>query len=229
MVLNWLKNLASERPRVRLFRLFLLSVLGMLTACGSSAKPPEEEAAKPKKPKAAAEAAEGGAEGVVDGWLVLGENPKWKPIKPLFEAYAQREVTGLHNPTRANLVDFVEKPIIEGPIGGEPQPGPKAEPVNCQDPQKPQTLVRLGSLTLIMLVTGIAQPKAVVVDQDGKQMTLVPGDHVGTECGVVSAITQYELRISVPGEPEVVRSLAPPINPVEELDNENQAAKKPEL
>lgn len=195
---------------------------------GGDSRPPEPPAPSRKAASPAAGAATGEVV-VVDGWTVLGENPKWKPIQPLFDAYVKREITGLHNPARNNLHQFVEKPIVEEPLGtAEATPQPTEHPEAKVD--TPETRFALGSLSLVLLVTGVAQPKALIIGPDGSQFAVVRGQHLGSEGGVVSAITQYELRISVPGAPDVVRSLAPPLNPVEELDAETQGAgKKPEL
>lgn len=204
-----------------------LVLLAFVTACGGGAekKPAEEEKPKPKRAPAVEPAVEG--EGTaIDGWIVLGENAKWKPIKPLFETYAKREVTGLHNPLRNNLVSFVEKPV---PTSG------KGEEEAIDEPKPtvvltPLTKFKLSTMSLIVLVSGVAQPKAVLLDPEGNQIVAVRGDHLGSEGGVVKAITQYELQVSVPGEPDVIRSLKPPLNPVEEIDAETQGAgKKPEL
>ncbi len=222
MVLTQKPNLPQPAARRSTAALVLLA---FLAACGGSApekKPAADERPKPKAP--APEPAEGGAS--IDGWIVLGENPKWKPIKPLFETYAKREVTGLHNPMRSNLTAFVEKPVPTAT---------RAEDEVVEKPKEkledtPFTRVKLTTLTLIVLVTGIAQPKAVLLDGEGNQLVVMRGDHLGSEGGVVKAITQYELQVSVPGGPDVVKSLKPPLNPVEELDAETQGAgKKPEL
>ncbi len=212
---------AARRPMAALL------LLAFVVACGGGGdkKPAEEEKPKASRPPPPPEP-EGGARSV-DGWTVLGENPKWKPIKSLFEAYAKREVTGLHNPMRSNLVYFVEKPIVPDGRTDE-EDGPK-EPTE-KIPVTPFTKYTLPSITLIMLVSGVALPKAVLLDPEGNQLVVVRGDRLGGEGGVVKAITQYELQVSVPGEPDVVKSLKPPLNPVEEIDAETQGAgKKPEL
>ncbi len=219
MVLKLLHNLLKlghRRP------VAALALLAFLAACAGAKKEAEAEKPKPKHRVVEPEG-EGTA---VDGWIVLGENPKWKPIEPLFAAYAKRDVSGLHNPMRSNLWTFVERPVpTKGPgTGGSIEPPPTPVAVT------PLTRFPLPTLTLFMLVSGVAQPKAVLLDTEGNQLVVVRGDHLGAEGGVVKAITQYELQVSVPGEPDVVKSLKPPLNPVEELDAETQGAgKKPEL
>ncbi len=220
----FLKLLANLRKLDRRRPVVALALLAFLAACGGEAK----KEAEPEKPKPKHKAPEPEGEGTaVDGWIVLGENPKWKPIDPLFQAYAKREVTGLHNPMRPNLWTFVDRPVPTKGADGDPG---TIEPVPVQIEQGPNTKFKLPMLTLFMLVSGVAQPKAVLLDPDGNQVVVVRGDHLGAEGGVVKAITQYELQVSVPGEPDVVKSLKPPLNPVEELDAETQGAgKKPEL
>ena len=222
MLRTLFNNLTQSTARRPIAALVLVT---FLAACGGGGeKKAEEEKPKPKKKVEAPVEGEGTA---VDGWIVLGENAKWKPIQPLFETYTKREVTGLHNPMRSNLVNFVERPIIDRPVEGTDDVAGTDEP---PPPPTPATKYKLPNMTLIVLVTGVAQPKAVLLDQDGNQLVVVRGDRLGAEGGVVKAITQYELQVSVPGEPDVVKSLKPPLNPVEEIDAETQGAgKKPEL
>lgn len=223
-------HLLPKPQRKPLLAAFLAVVL--LAACGGDAKPAEEEKPAPRKAPAAAPAA--GAEGAaasMEGWVLLGENAKWKPIKPLMDAYAQREIGGLHNPMRGTLVDFVERPMVAEPLEAPKKGEEKTGATSCVDPRNPATTGTLNTYTLFMLVTGVAQPKAVLTKQGStEQLSVVRGDRLGSECGVVQAITQYQLVISVPGEPEKVMSLEPPLNPVEQLDAETQGnGKKPEL
>ena len=206
-------------------RLLAVLLLAFVAACGGAKKEEAPAPGRNKRAGAAAPVAEGEGK-AVDGWVVLGENPKWKPIKPLFEAYAKRDVSGLHNPVRSNLVWFVEKPVptttqVEEELVEQPKD---------KIPDTPFTREKLNAYVLFMLVSGVAQPKAVLLNKDGNQLVVVRGDHLGSEGGVVKAITQYELQVSVPGEPDVIKSLKPPLNPVEEIDAETQGAgKKPEL
>lgn len=214
---------APSVPARHASRLLAALLLVSLAACVKKKEAPPDPGRV--KRTVAATAAPEGVGTAVDGWVVLGENPKWKPIKPLFEAYAKRDVSGIHNPLRSNLVWFVEKPVpVATPIDEQiEKPKEKVEVT-------PLTRDHLSQLKLFMLVSGVAQPKAVLTDKDGNELVVVRGDHLGSEGGIVKAITQYELQVSVPGEPDVIMSLRPPLNPVEELDTETQGAgKKPEL
>ena len=223
-----LPNPPPRTQRQSLVAVLLAAV--WLVACGGSKPPEDNERPKPKRPPAPPpEAAAEGAGELVGGWIVLGENPKWKPVKPLMEAYAKLEIGALHNPMRPTLVDFVERPMApERPI--DAPVATTTSPTSCVDPKNPATTATLTNYTLFMLVTGVAQPKAVLAMRTGEQISVVRGDRLGSECGVVQAITQYELVVSIPGEPERVMSLEPPLNPVEKLDAETQGnGKKPEL
>jgi hypothetical protein len=215
-------RILTKRNASRLLAVWLLTTLA---ACGGAKKEEAPDPGHTKKAAAAPPPVEGTGT-AVDGWVVLGENAKWKPIKPMFEAYAKRDVSGLHNPVRSNLVWFVEKPVPTTTIAEDDKIDKPKEKIEVT----PFTRDKLSQMVLFMLVSGVAQPKAVLLDKEGNQLVVVRGDHLGSEGGVVKAITQYELQVSVPGEPDVIKSLKPPLNPVEEIDAETQGAgKKPEL
>lgn len=152
-------------------------------------------------------------------YIVLGENPKWKPIASLFEQYVQRDIHGITSPMLSNLVQFVDKPVIEEKGTAEPLPG-AVEPgtgvaYDC-DVKNALTEQALGEYKLIILVTGIAQPKAVVVNRKGERLDVVPGDAIGLECGRVQKILQYRMLVTVPGKPKPIElSIAPPLSEIE--------------
>lgn len=199
--------------------LHLLLAFGLLAAaCGSE---PEK---KPPAPAKAAEPAPGapGAPGApapgTENYTVLGENAKWKPVQELFEAYAKREIDGLTNFALNNITTFIEKPIIqEGSVddpaivAGEPRKSPDDLPDTCA------TKAPLDRYALVILMTGIAQPKAVLTDATGDRCEVIRGDALGNEGGRVTAITQYKLIVSMPGkEKPVALSIAPPISVLDE-------------
>ena len=193
----------------------VLGLAWILTACGGGGEEAKKKTLWPEGDKAAAKKEEAPKTAESDEFTVLGENPKWKPIAPMFEAYAKQSIEGITNPMLPGLVRFVEKPIIEQPVetasavNGEPQ-----APVD----DTPLTKASLDKYKLIILVTGVAQPKAVVLDPDGHKWALVRGDALGKEGGRVEAILEFSIRVSVPGQARPVEvSIAPPMS---ELENE---------
>jgi len=153
----------------------------------------------------------------VDDASVLGENPKWKPIAPLFETYAKQTIAGIANPMLPGLALFVEKPLAQEPFDPGAA-GPESAGAEPQGEATPLTVASLDKYRLIILVTGVAQPKAVVLDPDGHKWTVVRGDALGKEGGRVEAILEFKMLVSVPGQAKAVEvSIAPPMS---ELDSE---------
>jgi len=200
-------------------------VLLALPGCGGEEAGPKPQMAAPSSDSPAAGAAAGATD---ERYILLGSNPKWKPIAPLFEDYAKREIHGISSSTLPNLVQFVERPIIEAPaaVGTDPTAEPgvatDTEPLNCE--KTGLTSQPLDRFQLIILQTGIAQPKAAVVEPGGDRYDVVVGDAIGSECGRVKAILQYRMLVSIPGKPQaVVLSIAPPLNELEDAAKEQGA------
>jgi hypothetical protein len=228
-----LPRLEAALPEPRRMRAAVAGAcLLMLAACGG--KEPE----KPKMPAPSASTPEPEASATGD-WIVLGENPKWKPIAVLFEAYSKREAVAIANPMLNNLSDpdFLKRPTIAAPKE-LPQCDPDKDP-NCVpkvakcDPKTdpdcaeapPLERDPLTSYQLIMLETGVPVPKAVVIDGKGEQYDVVRGDALGNEGGRVTAVLQYKILVSVPGKSRPVEvSIAPPLTPVEQKAEQQNPA-----
>lgn len=205
----------------------LLGLAVSATACGGGEEGPKPQMGPaPGEAKAAAPAAP-----LVDPerYIVLGENPKWKPIAPLFEQYVKRDIHGITSPMLSNLVQYVDKPVVEATTSAAAVPG--AEPVGpgevafeC-DVKSPLTEQPLSEFKLIILVTGIAQPKAVVVNRKGERLDVIPGDAIGLECGRVHKILQYRMLVTIPGKPKPLElSIAPPLSEIDGTEIDEKGA-----
>ena len=96
--------------RITTAQTVLLTVLltTSVSACGDDgagrhAKPP---------PPAAAEVKESVADPTKDDFVTLGENPKWIPLKEMFDRYKKQKIENLANPLLTNHVIFVEPPPL---------------------------------------------------------------------------------------------------------------------
>lgn len=204
-----------------------LSVAILVAACGGGE---EKKKPPPKSAEAALSALAGGGGGAAaaaetsGAYIVLGENPKWKPIKPLFEAYKAREVEGLANWSLENLVAFIEKPVVQETVDPT-APGGATDENGDPALELPDTCGTKGPLerySLFMIMTGVAQPKAVFADVSGNRCEVIRGDALGNEGGRVVAITQYKVILSLPGkEKPVTLSIAPPISVLDPLEQED--------
>ncbi len=201
-------------PSLRGLIVALLAAL--MLACGG--EPAQKPQMAPRGPEPAAEAA---APADDPNFIILGENPKWKPIRELFKSYQGREIDGVANITLANASLFIEKPVIQ-------QAGPEEAAMATDEegaPDLPDTCATKGEIEaykLIILLTGIPEPKAVFIGPDGNRCEVVRGDALGNRGARVAAITQYKVIIDVPGEEKTIeRSLVPPLKGFGESDEES--------
>ncbi len=199
-----------------------------LTACGSDGggnrRPPPRGAPPPPPPE---------KDLVLENWELLGENPRWVPIHDMFTRYEKAKIEELANPLQPNLVTFVPKPIIDrkpkviddgrGQAIVTDADSEKTE-IDKTDPRRQWTLDRFQ---LIILMTGTANPIAVVVDPKDNRFELRRGDPIGNEGGRVRAITQYAMLVAIPGKtkPHVI-SLRPPLAKLGTAVEQDAAKKK---
>lgn len=192
-------------------------VLGVLAATTLLALGCEEERKRPPPADpAAAVAVPDGPDPVLERWDLVGENPKFVPLKQLFSEYERAKFEELANPMLSNLVDFAERPVIEQ-RPAELAPGvavssgldPDEQPEVVDDFR---TKEPLDAYRLIILMTGISRPKAVVTDGKMNRIVLERGDPLGSEGGRVRAILQYKVLIGMPGKADPVEmSIEPPL------------------
>jgi hypothetical protein len=206
-------SVGSGRWRALGIGLGLLLITVLLVSCGDEKRRP------PPPPEAAAAAA--GPDPVLEHWELLGENPRFVPLKSLFDAYQAAKIEELANPMLANAVEFVERPVIQnndadlsaGSCGVPGRPAcPKPEDDVVDRPTDPRARRPLADYSVIILMTGTSRPKAVVTDTTGGRFTLERGDPIGMEGGRVKAILQYKMLVAVPGKADAfVMSLEPPL------------------
>ena len=178
------------------FLIVLFSTLS-LSACGDDSSGPSGRAWRPGDD----EASENEAVFSDPDYEILGINKKWLPIKDLFNEYAKGKIEALENPLQSHLVDHIEKPVIERKRslaldGIEDLLADKNKPKGPPDPRTKDTL---DKYKLIILMTGLSRPKAVVMG-NGHRFVLQRGDPLGSEGGRIKAILQYKMLVSIPGE-----------------------------
>ena len=201
-----------SRAQVCTVMTFALAAL-LLLGCG------EEKRNRRPPAKGPVAAAAPGPDPVLERFDLLGENPQWVPIQGIFEAYNRAKIEELANPMQSNLVTFVEKPILERKPRQEgdsrpilPQPKSDEEQVDTEAENDPRRAFPLAQYKLIILMTGTARPKAVVISPSDERLELKRGDPLGKEGGRVRAVTQFSLLIAMPGKTVPVEiSLRPPL------------------
>jgi|ETNmetMinimDraft_26_1059896.scaffolds.fasta_scaffold44661_2 hypothetical protein len=184
-----------------------------LAACGDDPKP-KHKFAPAAAAEPGAEEAEGDNKELMENYIVLGVNPKWTPLQDLFDKYNERKIEGLENPMLSHLVDHVERPVIDQEKTRKKKEIATSYEVEDDRPEDhdPRTWMALGRYKLIILMTGIARPKAVIITPNGVRYVLVRGDPLGSEGGRVKAILQYKMLVAVPSETEPrIVTIEPPL------------------
>lgn len=166
-------------------------------------------------PPAAAAAEEEEADPTVDEYTTLGVNPKWVPLQSMFDAYKTQKIENLANPLLTNHVVFVEPPPLPERKSAESEipvsPLERGGFDRNKDKDK-RTVAPLESYKLVMLMTGTANPKAVVIGPQGRRFILKRNDPLGSEKGRIRAILQYKMLVSVPNEAKArTVSIEPPL------------------
>lgn len=141
-------------------------------------------------------------------------NPKAAIIRPFFAASLRRPIESRVNPFRSNLAHFA--PHVE--VAEE-----EVEKEEKEEAKTPLEFYDVNSYKLVLIMSGTALAKALVVDPKGKGYIVQEGTKIGNRGGKVVSITATEVRIEEPGNPPIIKSLEPP---AEEMEKELQAVQE---
>lgn len=174
---------------------------------------------KPQMPGAHGEEqapAAAGTDPTAEGYITLGENPKWTPLRAMYDKYAAQKIDDLANPMLTNLVHFVDRPLIPEKRGVQLEDGAALVKAlkegKLTENRDPLTASKLNEYKLLILMTGTSRPKAVLLSPDGLRHTVARGAALGSEGGRIKAILQYKMLVSVPGERKLrTISIEPPL------------------
>lgn len=201
-------------------RVVLVAFAVTAVGCGGSPPKPEEKKPGAAPPPGAPGAPDPAAPPTEGNYIVMGENAKWKPIATLYEAYHKAPVEGVTDFALKNLHTYIVKPVIQETSVDDS--GKVIDPKTKEEIELDDTCATKAPLEryqLIVLLSGIAQPKAVFTDAQSDRCEVIRGDGLGNEGGRVTAITQYKVIISMPGkEKPVVLSIAPPISVLDDQE-----------
>lgn len=143
----------------------------------------------------------------------MAANPKAAMLGPYFQQSLRKPIESRVDPFRSNLARFA--PHVEISLEEE---GPEAG-----EPKTPLEFFDVDSYKLVLIMSGTAMAKALVVDPKGKSYVIQSGTRIGNRLGKVVSITATEVRIEEPGRPPVIKSLEPPVS---EMEKELQAVQE---
>jgi type IV pilus assembly protein PilP len=142
---------------------------------------------------------------------VVVEKPQAALLKPFFTQFLKRPLEAKVDPFRSNLAHFAPHVEIE------------EEKTEEQEQKTPLEYYDVSQYKLVLIMSGTAQPKAMVIDPRGKSYVLQVGTKIGTRDGKVVSITSTEVRIEEPGKPPYIMALEPP---TVEMEKELQAVEE---
>lgn len=131
-------------------------------------------------------------------------DPKVAILRPFFARYAMRPLEGKINIFKSNLASFA--PHVEVDLSAESE---------TSGPKTPLEYYDVDSYKLVLIMSGIPQPKALVLDPKEKSYVLTEGTKIGNRGGKVVAITETEVRIEEPGHPPIIKALEQPWSEME--------------
>ncbi len=127
--------------------------------------------------------------------MVPVPNEKWDRVKSFFENYAGTTTTDRSDPFRNNLTRYAQKPDLPT-VTEESTDESEEKPVVIASPLERYPV---EEFSLILVMSGTAKPKAVVMDPMGTPWVVRPDTLLGNKGGLVQAITQYSIVVAEPG------------------------------
>ena len=131
-------------------------------------------------------------------------NEKYEIIAPFYKESLKRSLDGKVNLFRTNLDKFT--PTVE--IEAEPE-------VTTTEAKTPLEHYDADSYKLVLIMSGTAQGKALVIDPRDKSYVIQVGTLIGNRNGKVTSITSSTVVIDEPGYPPVIKYLEPPTEEIE--------------
>lgn len=190
----------------------ILLVFAMFAACGSdkgSNMPPPGLGGGAPVPGAPAVA---GVPGGAPAAEPEDPNPRFTILKPYFKDFLRRPLDTKVNIFRTNLDRFA--PTVE--IDADPE---QAEVT----PKTPLEYYDANNYRLVLIMSGTAQAKALVIDPRDKAYIIQVGTLIGNRNGKVTSISATAVTIDEPGYPPIVKTLE---SPLDEMERELQAVQE---
>lgn len=193
----------------------VVALPALLIGCGGGDAPMQRPSI-PQRSAAPAKAPEAQAAGEL-------ANPKWDLIAEHFRGYARKPISTRKDVFHSNLDKYVEKVEIKDLAEKQEADEQTALPSARTTDLHPLKKHPADEYRLTMVMTGTGSPKAMILDPDSDSYIVERNSEVGNEGGVVEAITQYEVIIRQPNEPEPVRlSIQPEIFDVGKLQKKER-------
>jgi len=139
----------------------------------------------------------------------------WKHLGPYFQEFTKEGTAENKDPFKPQVIRFLGKEDLLRQIRAlEPEvsTAESGSDVPTEILSGPLQAAPLSEFYPIIILTGVTQPKAVIIAPNGDAHEVEEGQRVGSEGGQIVDITQYQVKYRLPGQTrgeEIVQSLRP--------------------
>ena len=148
----------------------------------------------------------------------------WSALQPYFNQFMDQSITEFKDPFRLQIVQHAgKKDLLDQLSALRPVENEDGEIRGPDLPKGPLQRFGVAAYRPIIIMTGIAEPKAVLESPKGQTFVVTRDTYVGTEGGFVEDLTQYHVVFRVPGlDAPVIKSLKPQLMEQLKRDMGNQ-------
>ena len=135
----------------------------------------------------------------------------WSALEPYFNQFVDQSITDFKDPFKLQIVKHVgKKDLLDRLSAMRPLESDDEESRGPEVPKGPLQRFGIQGYRPIIIMTGLAEPKAVLEAPSGQTFVVTRDTYVGSEGGFVEDLTQYHVVFRVPGmENLLVMSLKP--------------------
>ncbi len=184
-----------------------LMLAGLAVTAGACAEEPPPE--RPVDPRGARRKAKAGAAALPPDALVVIKlnNPKWDLVAPHYKKFLAQKHATPKDAFRPWATKFIPRPQI-----ADEEDGPsEITTVEEEEPRGPLQQYPLKDYKLMVIMSGTAVPKAVVVDPKQQAYVVQRDTRIGNKGGIVESITQYMVVVKEPNTEQPVKmAIKPP-------------------
>lgn len=136
-------------------------------------------------------------------------NPRWDMLKTHFEKMSTKRHSPVHDVFRPQVLNFIPRPELPEPDTA----GPVADiDTPFEEVRGPLQLFPLTDYELLLVMSGTAMPKALVVDPKGQTHIVTRDMRMGDAGGIIEHISQYMVVVREPNSERPYKmTIAPPL------------------
>jgi len=184
-------RIPARRVLTRILIIVFVATLPVtVTACGDDevapARPVDPRGPRTKKKKGF------DATGIVS---VNITNPRWDLVKGHFQKVAAKRHTPVHDVFKPQVLNFIPRPEMPEPDSTEVVESIDSE---VEEVRGPLQLFPASDYELLLVMSGTAMPKALVVDPKGQTHVVTRDMRLGDAGGLIEHITQYMVVVREP-------------------------------